>query len=162
MNFKIDVKKEMSNVVLLIGGKRNDYLEIMEKLVKKLSLEKNVIFIGWLKMDDLKIAYHASDICLTPSICFETFAMANLEAMACKKPVVSSYFGGPKEVVVNKETGHLINPYQIDLMAKKILDLLKNPEKAKKFGEEGYERAKEKFSLNRQASETLKWYRKYV
>ena len=156
------VKKQVNDVVLLVGGKRNEYLKKMEKLVKKLGLGKNVIFIGWLKMDDLKIVYHAFDICLVPSICFETFAMANLEAMAAKKPVVSGCFGGPKEVVANNKTGYLINPYNIELMTEKIIDLLKNPEKAKKFGEEGYQRAKEFFSLEKQVKKTLKWYEKCI
>lgn len=163
------IKKEMRDVVLLVGGKRNKYLEKMEKLVKKLGLEKNVIFIGWLKTDDLKTVYHASDVCVAPSICFETFAMTNLEAMACKKPVVSSYFGGPKEVVVDPakggagiQTGYLIDPYNIELMAEKIIDLLKNPQKAKKFGDAGYQRARKHFSLSRQVDETLKWYRKFI
>lgn len=153
---------KMQDIVLLVVGEENQYVKEMKGLVKKLNLEQNVVFTGWLEGGELKSAYHSADVCVCPSICFEAFGMVNLEAMACKKPVVSSYFGGPREVVINNETGYLLNPYNIELMAEKILDLFKNLQKAKQFGEAGYERAKECFSLDRQVNQTLKWYKKYV
>lgn len=156
------IKKEIDNAVLLVVGERNKYAEKMKDLAEQLGIVKNVIFTGLLSGSELKSAYHSADISIFPSLCFETFGMINLEAMACKKPVVSSYFGGPKEVVINGKTGYLINPHKTDLMAEKIIELLKNPEKAKKFGEAGYQRAKEKFSLDKQIKKTLKCYRKYV
>lgn len=156
------IKKQETNIVLLVVGEENQYVKEMKKLAKKLGVEDNVVFTGWLEGGELKSAYHSADVCVCPSICFEAFGMANLEAMACKKPVVSSYFGGPKEVVSSGKTGYLVNPSNVDLIAEKILDLLKNPEKARKFGEAGYERAREYFSLDRQIKETLKWYKKYV
>jgi glycosyltransferase involved in cell wall biosynthesis len=163
------IKKKIKNIVLLVAGERNKYVADMERLVKELSLEKNIVFTGWLEGNDLKAAYHSADICACPSICFEAFGMTNLEAMACKKPVVSSYFGGPKEVIIDParggagiQTGYLVNPNDVELMTEKIIDLLKNPQRAEKLGEAGYRRAKEKFSLDRQVKETLKWYKKYV
>ncbi len=155
------VKKKIKNIVLLIAGERN-YAEEMRDLVKELKVGENIIFIGWLEKKELMAAYNSADVCVLPSLCFETFGMSNLEAMACKKPVVSSYFGGPKEVVVDGKTGYLVSPIKVKLMAKKITDLLKNPEKAKRFGKAGYKKAKEYFSLDKQVKETLKWYKKYV
>jgi len=130
----------------------------MKNLVRQLDLESNVIFTGWLEGEDLIVAYNGIDVCVSPSICFEAFGMTNLEAMASKKPVVSTYFGGPKEVVVDGKTGYLVNPYKITLMAKKILDLLENPEKAKKFGEAGHQRAEKFFSLKKQSEKILDYY----
>lgn len=156
------VNQKFPNLVLLIVGREWAYTEKIKKLADKLGIRDKVILSGQLKEKELKIAYHSSNISVLPSLCFEAFGMTNLQAMACKKPVVSSYFGGPSEVVVDEETGYLVNPNNVKIMAEKILDLLKNPEKAKKFGEAGYRRAKEKFSLDRQAEETLKWYKKYV
>lgn len=163
------IKDKIKNITLLIAGQKNQYVEEMEELVKELGIEKNVIFTEWLKPDELKTAYHSIDISVLPSLCFETFGMTNLEAMACKKPVISSYFGGPEEVVVDPakggasaQTGYLINPYDIELMAEKILDLLNNPKKAKRFGQAGYQRAKKEFSVEKQVEKTMKWYKKYL
>jgi len=156
------IKKETKNIVLLVIGKKSQYVEKMNKLVKNLDIEKNVIFTGWLKQDELKVAYHSADVCVFPSLCFETFGMTNLEAMACKKPVISSYFGGPKEVIVNRKTGYLINSNDKQALAKKVINLLKNSKKAEQFGQAGYKRAKEYFSLDNQVEKTLKWYKKYA
>jgi len=156
------IKKTISDIILIVVGEENQYTDSMKRTIPKLRLNENVVFAGSLKNNELKAAYHAADICVSPSLCFETFGMINLEAMACKKPVVSSYFGGPSEVVVDEETGYFVNPYNIDLMAQKILDILSSPQKAKEFGEAGHKRVKNFFSLNRQVEETLKWYKNYV
>ena len=156
------VIKELSDAILLVAGEKDWYAEKMMKLAKELGVNENVIFTGWLQRKMMKCAFFVSDIYIMPSICFETLGMASLEAMACKKPVISSCFGGPREVVIDGETGYLVDPYDIRLMAAKIIDLLKNPQKAKQFGEAGYERVKNYFSLDKQIEETLKWYYKYL
>jgi glycosyltransferase involved in cell wall biosynthesis len=156
------VNKEFPYFLLLVIGKEWVYTEKLKQIADKLGIKNKIIFTGFLKEEELKIAYHSTDISVFPSLCFETFGMGNLEAMACKKPVISSFFGGPSEVVVDGETGYLINPNDVELMAEKILYLLKNSQKAKQFGEEGYLRAKEVFSLDRQVEETLKWYNKFL
>jgi len=156
------IKRRVNNIILLVVGEENRYVREMKNLVRKLRIEKNVIFTDWLETNQLKAAYYNMDVAVFPSLCFESFGMTNLEAMACKKPVVSTIFGGPKEVVVDGKTGYLVNPNNIELMTDKIVDLLKNPQKARGFGEEGYLRAKELFSLHQQVERILKWYNKFI
>jgi len=81
-----------------------------------------------------------------------------LEAMACQKPVVATCYGGSPEIVQDNITGFIVNPLDEELMAKKIIDLLKNSEKAKQFGEAGYERIKKHFNLESQIAQTIHWY----
>jgi glycosyltransferase involved in cell wall biosynthesis len=80
--------------------------------------------------------------------------------MACKKPVIATCFGGSKEVVLDGQTGYILNPYNTKLMAEKIIDLIKNPAKARTFGQAGYERVKNEFSLEKQAKRTMEWYQR--
>lgn len=155
------VKKELADFVLLVAGEENDYTGRMKNLVKELGLADQVIFTGWLGQE-VKAAYHSSDLIVSPSLCFESFGMVNLEAMACRRPVISSYFGGPSEVVADNQTGYLINPYQIETLAEKIVDLLKNKDKAEKFGQAGYQKTRECFSLEKQVNKTLDYYHQYV
>jgi glycosyltransferase involved in cell wall biosynthesis len=152
------VNNNFPDFILLVVGKEWAYTEKIKKMSQNLNIDEKITFAGYLKEDKLKLAYNAADISVFPSLCFEGFGMGNLEAMACKKPTVSSFFGGPSEVVVDGETGYLINPNNIKLMSEKILDLLKNPEKVKKFGEAGYQRAKKIFSLQKQSQKTLEYY----
>ena len=156
------IRQEIDNVVLIIAGKENLYTQTMRVKIKGLGLNDSVVFTGFLTKDKLKVAYYTSDICVSPSLCFETFGMINLEAMACKKPVVSSYFGGPSETIIDNVTGYLINPYNIALVTEKIVDLLKNPQKAEQFGEAGHQRVKEVFSLQKQIEKTLNYYSKFT
>lgn len=106
----------------------------------------------------MRIVYNASDVVVVPSLYLDPFPTVNLEAMACKKPVVGTCFGGTPEIVRDGITGYIVNPLNVENMAEKIVDLLKNSEKAKKFGQAGYERVKSQFSLDKQVLETLRWY----
>lgn len=153
------VAKKRPNSALLIAAKESDYLKKMMVLAKERGVE--MIVAGWLEKDELKAAYHAADLVATPSLCLDTFNMVNLEAMACRKPVVGTCFGGIPEVVQDGATGHIVNPLNTNDFAAKILDLLTDEKKAREFGENGFQRARENFTLERQVKETLDWYSRY-
>jgi len=155
-------KERLKNVVLIIAGEKNQYTEKAGKLIKELNIEENVIFTHRLDKEDLGAAYNASDLFVLPSLCFDSFPTMILEAMACRKPVIGTCFGGSNEIIIDNITGYLVNPNNVDLMSEKIIDLLKNPQKAKQFGEAGYNRAKEKFSFFDHSEEILKWYLKFA
>ena len=108
--------------------------------------------------DLLKSAFNACDIVAVPSICFDSFPTVNLEAMACHKPVVATCFGGSQEAVLDGETGYIVNPYDVNNLALKIIYLLKNPSEALRLGENGYTLVKTEFSLDKMVSNYLSFY----
>ena len=75
--------------------------------------------------------------------------------MAAKKPVIGTCFGGPSEVIVNGQTGYVVNPHDSRMVANKMAELLTDSEKNKEFGQRGYERAKDFFNLRQQAEKYL-------
>jgi len=154
------VIEELPEAVLLVAGKKDDYTQKMLELAS--SQDVPLILTAWIKEDELKSAYWSSHIVAVPSIYFDPFPTVNLESMACQKPVVGTCFGGTPEIVQDGETGYIVNPFDIQTMAKKIIDLLKNPQKAEQFGEAGYKRVKKYFSLDQQVAKTLKFYYQYV
>jgi len=154
------VKKQIPDILLLVAGEKDSYTETMIELVKNENFP--ILFTGWIEGDDLKNAYHSSDIVVTPSICLDSFNLINIEGMICKKPVVGTCFGGTSEIVIDNKTGYIVNPLDVQTMAEKIIDLLKNSQKAIQFGQAGYERVKKHFSFEKQIQETLKWYKKYI
>ena len=109
-----------------------------------------ILTVGWLSQEKLNAAYTCADVVVYPSICFDTFGLINLEAMAMKKPVVATCFGGSKEVVIDGQTGFIVNPFDVKLMIEKIEYLLDNPNKAKEMGEAGYRRVVEKFTRRKE------------
>jgi glycosyltransferase involved in cell wall biosynthesis len=118
--------------------------------------------VGWLSGDDLRAAYHSADVVVVPSACFDSFPRSNLEAMACHKPVVATCYGGSREVVQEGVTGFVVNPFDAELMAEKIVYLLKNPEKARQFGEAGHERVKKDFNPDSQIAQIVSCYQKLL
>jgi glycosyltransferase involved in cell wall biosynthesis len=141
------VSTSVSDVQLLIVGEKNKYAERMLELTSGSALEGRVIFTGWLTGHELHYAYHAAALVATPSVCFDSFIMVNLEGMACRKPAVTTCFGGSKEVVEDGKTGYVVNPHNVPDMAEKIAGLLGDTQKARSFGETGHTRATSQFSL---------------
>lgn len=157
------VIKNISNAILFVAGEKNTYSEEMEKLTKNLSINDNIKFTDkWLDRETMKCAFFSSDVCVTPSIYLDAFNLFNIEAGASKKPVVGTCFGGTPEIILDNQTGYIVNPNNIQLLSDKIIDLLKNPQKAKQFGEAGYERVKECFSSEEQAQKTLNYYKNFI
>ena len=84
--------------------------------------------------------------------------MFNIEAMAASKPVVGTRFGGTPEIVIDNETGYIVNPLNDKLMADKILNLLEDKTKAETFGGNGRKRVEENFSLSKQIDKLFNFY----
>lgn len=109
-----------------------------------------------------------------PSV-YEPFGIINLEAMACRAPVVASATGGIKEVVVDGETGYLVPfeqqpvtgfPTHPDIFARdlavRLTALLKDPERCRRFGDAGRRRVEQVFSWTAIAQQTIDLYRTLI
>lgn len=157
-----EIVKKVPRAVLLVAGKKDKSTEELLKIAQNMSVGNNIIFTDWIEGEQLKAAYFCSDVVAVPALYVTTFNRFNMEAMACRKPVVGTCFGGAAEVVKDGGTGYVINPLDEKLMAEKIIDLLKNPKLALQFGEAGYRRVMESFSLEQKADEYLRWFKRYL
>lgn len=114
---------------------------------------------GWLSGAELRAAYQLADVVAAPSIYVDPFPTVNLEAMAAGKPVVATCFGGSPEVVLDGETGFIVNPLQVEAFADCLLRLLSDDALRAAMGARGRERMRAHFSLARQVSQMLEIYR---
>ena len=108
--------------------------------------------------EKIELYSHAAVFCC-PSI-YEPFGIINLEAMACETAVVASAVGGIKEVVVDGETGWMVplkqmaeSPFEAEEpeqfardLARRVNELMADPERCLAFGKAGRKRAEELFS----------------
>ncbi|MFZ2484663.1 MAG: glycosyltransferase family 4 protein [Minisyncoccia bacterium] len=136
--------------------------QVMTKVQKEIPEARLLIAGGsghWVNRDEMRIAYATSDIVLVPSVCFDALPRVVLEASASGKPVISTPYGGAKEIIENGVTGYIIDPFNTDEMARKIVDLFKDSEKAKSFGKAGHERIKSHFNLEKKVEEILDCYK---
>jgi alpha-maltose-1-phosphate synthase len=115
--------------------------------------------------------YSLASVFVCPSV-YEPFGIINLEAMACRTPVVASAVGGIKEVVVHEKTGLLVafdpvseknfeprDPEQFSKdLASSVNSLLSSPERRKSMSEEGRKRVENHFSWRSIARQTSEFY----
>ncbi len=83
---------------------------------------------------------------------------AIMEYMACQLPVICSDSGGNRELVVDGETGFVINSGDAATLAEKLSWLRHNPLKARQMGQAGYRRLLEKFTTGQLAKLTVGIY----
>lgn len=145
---------------LLVIGRRGADAAAMEALARRYGVFQHLVFTGWLAGEDLKAAYHVSQVVVVPSVYLDPFPLVCQEAMVCAKPVVATCFGGAKEVVEDGQTGFIVNPFRTDQLADRVATLLEQPKLRQRFGSAGFARMQTHFSLDHQAEVTLDWYRR--
>lgn len=149
---------EFPELRLIVMGKRDVYDGEFEPQARRLGVADRVVPTGWLGPEELPLAYAATDVFVTPSICLDTFGLVNLEAMEHGKPVVATSFGGSREVVGDGVGGYIENPYDVERYAERIAELLRDPVKARAMGAAGRARLLEGFRMERLADEFLEEY----
>ncbi|HUN84499.1 MAG TPA: glycogen synthase [Terracidiphilus sp.] len=166
-----------TQVVLCAGAP--DTPEIAAELREKVEVaRRNHPRIVWIekmvtKQETIQLYSHARVFCC-PSV-YEPFGIINLEAMACRAPVVASATGGIKEVVVDSDTGYLVPfdqdpvtsfPTHPDVFARdlaaRIAELLNDPEKCRRFGDAGRSRVEKIFSWTAIAQQTIDLYQNLI
>jgi glycosyltransferase involved in cell wall biosynthesis len=152
------VKREVPTVKVLIVGEGEEENDL-KNLVKSLDLRKEVIFPGLCR--DVGNILNFTELFVLPSL-WEGMPNAVLEAMAAAKPVVATRVGGVAELVVNGETGILVPPEDPDALARAMVDLLQNTEKANSMGNAGRERVQEHFSLTEMVAKTERLYQELL
>jgi glycosyltransferase involved in cell wall biosynthesis len=143
-------------VIVGDGPERNQ----LEREVRRLKLNDNVVFLGKVTEDKLLSLYQISDVFVLPAIVdsdgnTEGLGVVLLEAMSTQKPVVASRVGGIPEVVVHDQTGMLVEPGNPDELARAITYLLRNDQTSVKMGRRGRQRVEHIFDWNLIASAFL-------
>ncbi len=113
---------------------------------------------GWLSGAELRAAYDLADVVVVPSLIFDTFPTVNLEAMAAGKPVIATCFGGSPEIVIDGETGFIVNPFETSTLAERLGRLLADRNLSRKMGRRGRARIREGFALDKQVEQMLAIY----
>jgi D-inositol-3-phosphate glycosyltransferase len=133
--------------LVIIGGEPNAKSEEMnaemarlQDMVEDLGIENFVIFLGKQDQQLLPYYYSASEIVVMPSH-YESFGMVALEAMACGTPVVASQVGGLAFLVRDGETGFVVPGNDVQMLAKRIVELIKDKDLRNKLGNKSAEYA---------------------
>jgi trehalose synthase len=79
----------------------------------------------------------------------EGFGLTVTEALWKETPVVASNVGGISLQITDGENGYILDPFDYDGFAERIIYLLENPSKAEQIGKRGKEIVREKFLITR-------------
>jgi glycosyltransferase involved in cell wall biosynthesis len=112
----------------------------------------NVHWVG--PRTDMPQVMAAIDILVSPSR-HEGMGRVNVEAMAAGKPVVGSAGTGIAEVVVDGETGFLVDPTDTGALAGRLTRLAGDPDLRRRMGAAGRARAEAEFDADRQLAKVL-------
>lgn len=144
---------------LIIAGDGDLKADLLE-LVKKLSIEDRVEFVGTLSDEEVAAYYHACDVFVLPSIeSSEAYGLVQLEAHACGKPVISTNLptGVP---FVNKDgySGIVVPPKDVQALSEAINKMFKDEELRKRLGAQAKQRFHKEFTSEIMVDRILKLY----
>ncbi len=129
-----ELKNEDSNIKLVFVGS-GILLEKTKEIAEQKGLSQNVFFLGFRK--DIPELLAASD-CLVLCSKVEGVPGVILEAGTQKIPSISTNVGGVSEVLINEQTGFLIEEFNKDEFKEKLIELMHNSELRKVLGENAF------------------------
>ncbi|MBD3227638.1 MAG: glycosyltransferase [Candidatus Lokiarchaeota archaeon] len=116
------ILKKNKNFKLMIVGDGPQLFKL-KQLSRKYNLKNNVIFTNKVDYSLLQFYYAACDIFIHVPYKFEAFGRVLIEAMASKKPVISTYCGGPEEIIDHNKNGLLLKSNNPQKISETILNL---------------------------------------
>ena len=152
------VSAEYPQAVLRIAGSTEaGYLVQCQSLVARLGLESKVAFLGSLSIKGVQ-AELSSAACFVLASFQETAPVSIEEAMAAGVPVVASRLCGIPYMVADTVSGFCIDPRDKSDVARAIVAVLANPDRARQMGAAAHAAARSRFHASVVAAATLNVY----
>jgi len=148
------VRAAIPDAAFVIAGE-GELMPSLRQLARALGIANDVHFIG--RCDGVASLLFASDVGVLSSKA-EGFANAILEYMASGLPVVSTDAGGVREAIIEGETGFIVPSGDDELMAERIIQVMRDNDKARAMGTLGKAIVAENFSSDRHLKNTLELY----
>lgn len=133
----------------------------VEALIEKFGLSKRVRITGWISGDKVRSEILAARGLVLPSFA-EGLPVVVMEAMALRRPVLTTYVAGIPELVRPGENGWLVPAGSLDDLANAMEDFLNCPDgELARMGEAAYRRVLERHSIDVEARKLITLFRQY-
>jgi len=156
------IKKEIKNAKLIIVGNGKNYNELLD-LVKKLHLENDVIFTGFVPHDHLPTYVSIFDIGIIPHISNphvdSTIPNKIWQYMLMEKPQVVSSAPPLKRIATKTKCGLVFKSGDSKSMAEKIITLAKNRNLMQELGKNGRNAAVKRYNWDKESKKLVEIYR---
>ena len=140
------VVRAVPSAQLVIVGSGDDVARL-QKLAGPLC-ESSVLFCGQVSETTLHAIYRRAHVFCLPSR-GEGFGLVYLEAMHHGLPCIAARDTAAAEIIVNNETGYLVDPNDPGAIARRIVELLTDERLRSRLGSAAYARVSEVFSFDR-------------
>jgi len=152
------VVKRFRNAKFVISGKGQS--SEMEKLIahaSRLGVRDNIVFTGYFPDKKLPKLYQAADV-FAFSTFYENLPFAVLEALSTGLPVVTTNVGGIPEMIDSGKNGFLVEPFNAQQLADKVLYCLEHPAAAAEIGASARQTILERFDWRLIVQKVLRVY----
>jgi glycogen(starch) synthase len=139
------VRRSFPNARLIIAGDGKERT-LLEQQAVQLGVKEVVDFLGWVAPDTVPSLLNTATLVLMPSR-FEGLPVVALQAELMARPIIATRIGGLSEIVVQEETGLLVEPEDSSSLAEAIVTLLTHPETAMRMGLAARRRAQAMFNM---------------
>ncbi len=146
---------ELSLKLLIVGSGTME--KELKSLAKKMSLEKDIYFTGYIP-NELTINYYSEMDAAVFLSTNESFGVSILEANACEVPVVATNVGGFKEIIIDQITGILVEPDDPAAAAIAIERIITNKELCLSLTNAARERICEKYEQSKSIARLISIY----
>ena len=141
--------KKYPNILYIIAGDGPNK-ENIKLHVKKLNLEKNIKFLGWITEPEKSVILKNSNLfVMTPHLdreSVEGFGMVFIDAAFHGLATIGTDTGGIPDAIIDGKTGLIAKTSNLNDIIAKIDALLSNKEMRQSLGQAGLKNAKEKFT----------------
>jgi len=127
----------------------------LKELAAELSVSENCHFLGFRR--DIPEVLAACDVFVLPSL-WEGLSITLLEAMAAGKPIVATGIKGNREVITDGVNGLLVRPKDSADLARAIIELIEDRERARLLGEKAHQTVRRRFDERAMLEKTLQAY----
>jgi len=152
-NYLIEIanrlKQKNIRFTLFIAG-TGEMRSALEKLIEKYNLHEEVVLLGF--VEDVENFMHAIDIFVLTSI-WEGFGYVIVEAMAACKPTIAFDISSNPEIIINNQTGFLIDFPDVEMFSGKMESLINDEDLRIRFGKKGRETVEKYFQLDDRITE---------
>ncbi|HEX3248834.1 MAG TPA: glycosyltransferase [Pyrinomonadaceae bacterium] len=152
------VAEVVPDAAFLLAGE-GELTDSLRELAAELGIHERTYFLG--RCERVAELLSVSEICVLSSKA-EGFSNSILEYMAAGRPVVATNVGGAAELIREGETGYLVPAGDDEMMAARLIDLLRDPNRSRMMGEAGKRIVEEQFSCEAQLSRTEDLYERLL
>ncbi|MEP0964382.1 MAG: glycosyltransferase family 4 protein [Roseobacter sp.] len=146
---------------LMMGRATNENAEFLQNLkddVAKAGLSDRILFKDEVPIEQLASHFQALDLYVAPQR-WEGFGLTPLEAMSCGVPVVATRVGAFEELLIDGQTGNLVDIEDLAALTKNIHNLLSDTALREKYAVTARAHVTQNFSLQTEAAAIISIYR---